>query len=111
MKKSPVLFALLAGLLAFTMAFAKADYGKTIVGAWSFDLGGGFMANVEYKGDGSLVQKMGDLTLTGTYKVEGDKLTTNVKGQITVFTITTGDGSSLTMKRDKDGKIIVYRKQ
>jgi len=111
MKKSPVLFALLAGLLAFTMAFAKADYGKTIVGAWSFDLGGGFMATVEYKGDGSLVQKMGDLTLTGTYKVEGDKLTTNVKGQITVFTITTGDGSSLTMKRDKDGKIIVYRKQ
>ncbi|HOT46019.1 MAG TPA: hypothetical protein PLM53_17570 [Spirochaetota bacterium] len=110
MKKAHVLFALLAGLLAFTMAFGKADYGKTIVGTWSFDLGGGFMATVEFKGDGSLVQKMGDLTMAGTYKVEGDKLTTNVNGQVTVFTITSGDESSITMKRDKDGRIIVYKK-
>ena len=111
MKKTHVLFALAAGLLAFTMAFGKTDYGKTIVGAWSFDLGGGFMATVEYKGDGSLVQKMGDLTITGTYKVEGNKMTTTVKGQVTVFTIMSGDESTLTLKRDKDGKTVVYKKQ
>jgi uncharacterized protein (TIGR03066 family) len=111
MKKAHVLFALAAGLLAFTMAFARTDYGKTIVGSWSFDLGGGFMATVEYKGDGSLVQKMGDLTITGTYKVEGNKMTTTVKGQVTVFTIMSGDESTLTLKRDKDGKTVVYKKQ
>ncbi len=111
MKKTGVLFALAAGMLLVTIAFAKTDFSKTIIGTWSFDLGGGFMSTVEYKSDGSLIQKMGDLTMSGTYKVEGNKMTTTVNGQITVFTIISGDESALTVKRDKDGKTVVYKKQ
>lgn len=111
MKKANVLFALAAVLLAVTLAFANTDFSKTIVGTWNFDLGGGFMATVEYKADGTLVQKMGDLTMAGTYKVQGNKLTTTVKGQVTAFTITSADDTTFTVKRDKDGRIVVYKKQ
>ncbi len=111
MKKSLFLFTLLAGMLFMNTAFAETDYSKTIAGIWSFDLGGGFMSTVEYKTDGSLIQRMGDLTITGIYKVQKNKLTTTVKGQITVFTILSSDASSITLKRDKDGKTVVYKKQ
>jgi len=111
MKKAKVLIAVLAAMFLFAAAFAKTDFGKTIAGAWSFDMGGGFMATVEYKADGSLVQKMGDLTMTGTYKVQGNKLTTTVQGQVTAFTIVSGDASTMTVKRDKDGKTVVYKKK
>lgn len=111
MKKSRILFALLAGMFLFTVAFAKTDFTKTIAGIWDFDLGGGFMSTVEYKTDGSLIQKMGDLTISGTYKIQGNKLTTIVKGQTTVFTIISGDDATLTVKRDKDGKTVVYKKK
>ena len=103
--------ALLTGMFLITCAFAKIDYSKKITGVWNFDMGGGFMATVEYKDDGSLIQKMGDLTMTGTYKVQGDKLTTTVSGQITVFTIVSGDDATMTVKRDKDGRTIVYKKK
>ncbi len=111
MKKADVLIALMAGMLLATSAFARTDFNKTIVGTWSFDLGGGFMATVEYKSDGTLIQKMGDLTITGTYTVQNNKMTTIVKGQTTAFTIISGDESTITMKRDKDGKTVVYKKQ
>ncbi|MBP7738179.1 MAG: hypothetical protein KA369_19545 [Spirochaetes bacterium] len=111
MKKAKVLIAVFAAMFLFATAFAKTDYSKTIAGAWSFDMGGGFMATVEYKADGSLVQKMGDLTMAGTYKIQGDKLTTTVQGQVTVFTIVSGDATTMTVKRDKDGKTVVYKKK
>jgi hypothetical protein len=111
MKKAYVLIALLAGMVLITSAFAKTDFSKSIVGTWSFDLGGGFMSTVEYKSDGTLIQKMGDLTITGTYTVQKEKMTTIVKGQTTVFTIVSGDETTITLKRDKDGKIVVYKKQ
>jgi uncharacterized protein (TIGR03066 family) len=111
MKKAKILITLCAAMFLFSTAFAKTDFSKTIAGTWNFDMGGGYMATVEYKADGSLVQKMGDLTIAGTYKVQGDKLTTTVKGQVTVFTIVSGDASTMTVKRDKDGKTVVYRKK
>lgn len=109
MKKRYLQTALLAFFLSVSAVFA-ADFGKMIVGTWSFDMGGNFMATVEYTSSGTLTQKMGDISISGTYRVEGKKLTTVVQGQTTVFTIVKAAQDSMTIKRDKDGKLIVYKR-
>lgn len=92
-------------------AFSQTDYGKTIIGTWKFDLGSGYMATIEYKTDGTFEQKVDELIIQGTYKVTGNKLKTVTRGQTTLFTIVSFEDKQLTVKRDKDGRTIVYIKQ
>ena len=106
-----IITALAAALLFFGAAYGQADYGKSIIGTWKFDLGGNFWATVEYKADGTFSQTMGGMTITGTYSVKGTTLKTDVKGQMTEFTIVSSDAKIMTLKRNKDGKTIVYTKQ
>jgi uncharacterized protein (TIGR03066 family) len=110
MKKSVIVMAFLACALGFGAAAAKAD-GASIVGKWKFDLGGNFMASVEYRADGTLVQITGGMTMTGTYVLTGDKLTTVVNGQATTFTIVSRTDSTMTIRRDRDGKTVTYTKE
>jgi hypothetical protein len=81
-----------------------------IAGTWKFDLGGGRMAIVEYKTDGSFIQSISGITMKGTYTVKNGKLITTLDGAKAEFTIVLCKGDSMTVKRDKDGKTVVYKK-
>lgn len=111
MKKRIVVISLLAGMLFCTAAFSQAYYGQTIIGTWKFDLGSGYMASIEYKADGTFEQKVDQFLIKGTYRITGSKLQTETTGQKTVFTIVSFENKKLTIKRNKDGRTIVYQKQ
>ncbi len=81
------------------------------MGSWEFEMGGGFKAQVEYKADNSFVQKMGEMTINGTYTLKNNTLTTVANSKSTVFTIVKSDSASMTVKRNKDGKTLVYTKK
>lgn len=120
MKKKAVCISLLAIMALCGAAFSQAapektepvpvEYGQTIIGSWKFDLGGGFTASIEYKADGTFEQKVDRLVIKGKYELTGNKLKTVTKGQTTQFTIVSFENNKLTIKRDKDGRVIVYQK-
>ncbi len=107
MKKIKAATALLIGLLLINANAVT----NSIVGNWEFDMGGGHKAQVEYKADNSFVQKMGPMTLNGTYTLNNNTLTTTVNQKATVFTIIKSDKASMTVKRNNDGKTVVYTKK
>lgn len=94
-------------MTAITISFA-ADC--SIAGTWGFNMNGA-QASVEYRQDGTLSQDMFGMTVTGTYSVRGNKLTTIVSETTTVFTIMSCTLSSVTVKRDRDGLTVVYTKK
>jgi hypothetical protein len=89
----------------------QTDYSRAIIGTWKFDLGSGFMATIEYKSNGTFEQTVGEMIIGGTYVVNGDKLKTTTKSQTTLFTIVSYADNKMTIKRIKDGRIIIYKKQ
>lgn len=96
-------------LLIAAVSFA-ADYKKDIVGSWTYDFGGA-TAKVDHKADGTFVIVMKDVTVKGTYAVDGNKLTmTTSDGKKNTYTIESFDGKKMPVKRDKDGRVIVYNK-
>lgn len=105
------LFLIVAAVAVFGSLLIAADLKKDVVGKWEFDLGGGYMATAEYKANGTFDQVMGGMTINGTYTVQGQKLTTVAKGKTTVFTVLKSDAASMTLKRDADGKTMVYKKK
>ena len=109
MKKS--IFSIAAVVVLLGSMLLAGDVKKEIVGSWTFDLGGGYMASADYKANGTFDQKMGEMTISGTYTVQGNKITTVASGRTTVFTVEKSDASSMTLKRDSDGKIMVYKKK
>ena len=110
MKKTyPALLVMAASLILLPLE-GRGDCGKKLPGTWVIDLGG-ITATAEYRNNGTLVQKMPGLTLTGTYTVKGGSFTTVVQGRTTIFTILSCDGNTLKIKREMDGKILVYRKK
>jgi hypothetical protein len=111
MKKTNIIFTVLAVIIFLGTAHSQTDYGKAIIGTWKFDLGSGFMATIEYKSDGTFEQKVDEMIIGGTYVVKGDKLKTVTKGQTTIFTIVSMADNKMTVKRVKDGRTIVYNKQ
>ena len=113
MKRVIILAALVSCMFIFNNADAGSgpDYKTKIIGTWKFDLGGGMMATVIYKADGSFTQEMGSMTIAGRYTVKCNKLTTVVRDQTTVFTFHSVEGNKISIKRDKDQRTIVYIKQ
>jgi hypothetical protein len=112
MKKTFLFAVLLSLVVAFTNANAGGpNYDKEIIGSWQFDMGGGIMAGVEYRTDNSFVQKMGDMTVAGTYKIKGNKLTTVVNKKTAVFTIKSIEGKKMILVRDTDKKTVEYLKK
>jgi hypothetical protein len=112
LKEKLFLFAALFVLIG-SFVYA-ADLKKDIVGKWEFDMGGGYMATTEYKANGTFDQVMTGMTISGTYTVEGQKITTVLKGKkikTEVYTVEKFDAASMTMKRDLDGRIVVYKKK
>jgi hypothetical protein len=103
---------LLAAMVPFVLAVQGNADCNSVTGLWKFDMGGGRMASAEYKADGSFVQSMPGMTINGTYTVKGGKLETTVKdsGSKTTFTIVNCKGNSMTLKRDKDGRTMIYNK-
>ncbi|MBN1533622.1 MAG: lipocalin family protein [Spirochaetes bacterium] len=101
---------LLAAMIPFVLAVQGSADCDTVTGLWKFDLGGGYMASAEYKSDGSFVQTMQGMTINGTYTVKGGKLTTDVSGTKTVFSILSCTGNSMTLKRDRDGRTMIFNK-
>ena len=82
----------------------------SMTGAWVFEMNG-MSATVEYKADGTMAQEMFGMQVKGTYTVKGNKLTTLVGDTTTVFTIVSCTPTAVTVKRDTDGKTVVYRKK
>ena len=131
MKKIMVFVSLLAGMVICGAAFSQettgqvnplqapqgqaspeqVDYGQVIIGSWKFDLGSGYMSTIEYLPDGTFSQQVDELIVKGTYKVTGKKLKTVTRGKATIFTIVSFDKKKLTIKRDRDGRTVVYEKQ
>ena len=111
MKKVLSTLLLIAAMLPFVLIRPGTADCDTITGIWKFDLGGGFMAQVEYKNDGSFVQKMNNMEMKGSYVLKNKKITTDIQGMKSGFTILSCENNKLTVKRDKDGKTVVYIKQ
>jgi len=108
MKKIILVLSVFA-LLITTVAFA-ADYQKLIIGSWTYEFKGQ-QAAVEHNTDGTFSLVMGTTTVKGTYTVKGNSLTLITEGKKTPYTIQSYDGKKMTMKRDKDSRIIVYVKK
>jgi uncharacterized protein (TIGR03066 family) len=107
----------LAGFLVFGLALvgtAGTDTAKKLVGLWEITKGEGAPpgATVEFTKDGKLKlhAKIGDkdFDLTGTYKVEGKKLTVTLefkgKSKTDSDTIKSVSDNRLVLE-DKDGKV------
>jgi hypothetical protein len=99
-----------AAILAIAMAAGALAADCSLTGTWVFDMKG-MQATVEYKADGTLSQDMFGMQVQGTYTVKGNKLTTVVGDTTTVFTILSCTPASVTVKRDKDGMTVVYKKK
>lgn len=104
--------ALAAALLSAGNLYA-ADCAKTVPGNWEFDLGGGVMASVEYKANGTFMQKVPayKIEVSGTYTVSGDNFKTTAEGQSKEFTLSKCDAKSMTIKRTADGKVMEYKRK
>jgi hypothetical protein len=99
-----------AALLSIGLAAGALAADCSMTGTWVFDMKG-MSATVEYKADGTLSQDMFGMQVTGTYTVKGNKLTTVVGDTTTVFTILSCSPTAITIKRDKDGMTVVYKKK
>lgn len=109
MKKKAAVFSIIFLLIA-AISFA-ADYKKDIVGTWTYDFGG-IASTIDHKADGTFVLVMKDITVKGTYTVDGKKLVLITSdGKKTPYTIESFEGKKMTIKRDKDGRVIVYNKK
>ena len=111
MRKISAIALIISGLFLTSLAYSQTDYSAAIIGTWKFDMGAGIMATIEYKKDGSFQQTVEEMIVGGTYSVKGNKLRTKIKGTTTMFTIMSYNEKELTIKRDKDGRTIVYIKQ
>ncbi len=111
MKNISVLTIIISSLLMIGSAYGQTDYSTIIIGSWKFDMGAGIMATIEYKKDGSFQQKVDEMIIGGTYRIKGTKLKTVSRGHTTLFTIVSLVDKELTIKRDKDGRTIVYIRQ
>lgn len=113
MKKIIVLIALFAGVFVLNdvQAAGTPDYKKLIIGTWTMDMGAGMPAIAEYKADGSFIQKMGKMTIDGTYSIKANNLIFVIAKNTSVFTILSIDSHTLSMKNDKNGKTEVYNKK
>jgi hypothetical protein len=100
----------LAAVMAFAITAGAVAADCSITGIWGFDMNG-TSASIEYKSDGTMSQDMFGMNVKGTYTVKGNKLTTVVSNQTTVFTIVSCTPTVITVKRDKDGLTVVYKKK
>jgi hypothetical protein len=107
--KKKVLALLIFFVLMATLVFA-ADYKKDIIGNWSYEFKGQ-QATVEHKADDTFTLVMGANTVKGKYTVKGNTLTLITDGKSTLYTIQSYDGKKMAMKREKDGRVIVYVKK
>ncbi|OHD62772.1 MAG: hypothetical protein A2176_14845 [Spirochaetes bacterium RBG_13_51_14] len=103
-----IAFMLMNGVLFFSPVNSQVDYGQAILGTWEFDLGMGYMATIEYRSDGTFEQKVDEMITGGTYTVNGTRLKTVTREKATMFTIISLVDNKLTIKRDRDGRTIVY---
>ncbi len=111
MKKISLFTIIIAGYILTSVVNGQTDYSTSIIGIWKFDLGTGIMATIEYKKDGSFEQKVDEMIIGGSYSIKGNKLKTITRGHATMFTIVSLVEKELTIKRDKDGRKIVYIRQ
>ncbi|MBP7738181.1 MAG: hypothetical protein KA369_19555 [Spirochaetes bacterium] len=111
MKQLSFTACIIAGLILASPVSGQADFGAVIVGTWKFDMGAGIMAAIEYRNNGTFQQTVDELIIGGTYKIKRNKLITVSKGRTTVYTIVSLVDKELTIKRDKDGRTIVYIRQ
>ncbi|MBS1198286.1 MAG: hypothetical protein H6R18_2071 [Proteobacteria bacterium] len=110
MKRTILIFG--ATIMAAGNLYA-ADCAKSLPGNWEFDLGGGVAASVEYKANGTFIQKIPSMKIevNGTYSATGNSFKSTVDGKSKEFTITKCDAKSMTTKRTEDGKTMEYKRK
>lgn len=100
-------FMVLALVLCTVLLLAACGGSSSpIVGKWKDETTG--MSTIEFKADGTLSAAALGQTITGTYKIDGDKITTNVLEQEATATFKV-EGNKLTIT--SDGVSTVYDKQ
>ncbi len=87
-----------------------ADYKKDIVGTWTYEFKGQ-NATMDHMADGTFTLVMGKVTAKGTYTVTGSNLVLVTDGKNTPYAIQSFDGKKMTLKREKDGRVIEYIKK
>jgi uncharacterized protein (TIGR03066 family) len=114
MKKQTALIASLVSLIALP-AFA-ADCYKQLPGTWEYVVerskeGADTMGRLEYKPDGTMVATISkyNITATGTYNVQDQKIKTVFGKQERTFVITDCTPDTMTNKRD-DGKVEQFKR-
>ncbi len=109
MKRNVVVLSIVF-LLVAAVCFA-ADYKKDIVGSWTYTFKGAD-SKIDHNADGTFVLVTKNITVKGTYGVEGNKLTlTTPEGKKIGYTIQSYSGKKMTIKRDADGREIVYNRK
>jgi len=113
-KKQSVLIALMLSL-GVIPAFADDCY-KQLPGTWEYLVerstnGDDTMGSLEYKADGTMIVKIPkyNLTATGTYSMQDQKIRTVFGKQERTFVITSCTPDSMTNKRD-DGKVEQFKR-
>lgn len=101
----------LSVLFGLSCAVAVLGQASPVVGTWTFDLGGGMKATVDYRANGTFTQTTPGMTIEGTYTVSGTTLTTEAQGAKTAFAIVAADAKTLTLKRQRDGRTVVHQKK
>jgi hypothetical protein len=110
MKKSLTLIAAIAIMMPFVFVNAGSADCDNVTGSWKFDLGGGHMSSVSYGENGKFVQKVGKITIDGTYTLKGRTIRTRANGRIMDFTILSCSDTTMTVRRMMDGKTLLYQK-
>ena len=108
------------GLAGFGSAADPEDFAKKIIGNWEITKAGGDVpagSTIEFTDDGKLsavIKAEGqDLKLSGTYKLEKDKLTVKItiENQTVEETVTVKKLTDTEMElEDKDKKVDVLKK-
>ncbi len=109
MKRNVVVLSIVF-LLVAAVCFA-ADYKRISSGVGRTPLKGAD-SKIDHNADGTFVLVTKNITVKGTYGVEGNKLTlTTPEGKKIGYTIQSYSGKKMTIKRDADGREIVYNRK
>ena len=121
-RTSRILTLLLVSVMIFSCLAACAGGG--VVGTWKLDkieIGGMSMSvsdfaeqydmdidmSFEFKSDNTVTGKVYGETMTGTYAVNGNKVTVTLDGESMDFIL---DGNTLTVEDDSFGKMTLVKK-
>lgn len=100
-----ILFLSLLLVLVASFAFAG-----DLVGTWEYSLNGQ-QVTVDLKNDGTFTSTRAKVTVRGTYRVMQNKLMLVSDNQTTTYDLISYTGKMLTMKKERDTRVIICVKK